>query len=270
MTGIVATSTERVVEILRAFFTAEQVASRNGFLQSRDPRVAVLAIAGCAVAVVIARSFLVLLALGLLTSLLAWRSAVPLQSLIARSAVVPLFSAIIVLPQPFLLAGDPLVGIGGLTVTDTGVLYVIQFTLRVGIGVALLAILVTTTRISAILAALRALNVPPTVVWVMAITYRYLFLFFAELRRLLYARNSRANPTPSFRTGWTDARRLAGSFLLRTLDRGIRVGRGMRARGGARPPTPYATTRSLDRYDYGLLIVAAVAIVGSGVVRWLG
>ncbi len=190
--------------------------------------------------------------------------------LMARSAIVPLFSAIVVLPQAVLLAGDPLWGVGGITITNTGVLYVIQFTLRVFLGVALLAVLVTTTRITAILAALRALYVPATIVWVIAITYRYLFLFFEELRRLLYARNSRANSTMSLRAGWTDARRLAGSFLLRTLDRGVRVGRGMRARGGARPPTPYAKNRSLDRYDYGLIILALVALGGSGVIRWLG
>lgn len=270
MTGSVARSTERVVEVLRGFFITDQVAKRDGFLQSRDPRVTVLAIAGFALAVVIARSFLVLVGLALLTGFIAWRSAVPFKALIARSAIVPLFSAMIVLPQAVLLAGDPIAGVGGVTVTNTGVLYVIQFTLRVGLGVALLALLVTTTRVSAILAALRALHVPATVVWVMAITYRYLFLFFEELRRLLYARNSRANPTTSLRAGWTDGRRLAGTFLLRTLDRGVRVGRGMRARGGARAPTPYAKTESLDRYDYGLIIVAAVAIVGSGVVRWLG
>lgn len=269
MTGSLATSTERIVEILRGFFTADQVALRDGFLQSRDPRITVLAIAGLAIAVVIARSFPVLIGLGLLTGLLAWRSAVPLRALIARSAIVPLFSAMIVLPQAVLLAGDPIASFGGLTVTTTGVMYILQFTLRVGLGVALLALLVTTTRISAILAALRALAVPATIVWVMAITYRYLFLFFEELRRLLYARNSRANPTTSLRAGWTDARRLAGSFLLRTLDRGVSVGRGMRARGGAHPPAPYATTRSLDGYDYGLLMLAALAIAGSGVVRWL-
>jgi cobalt/nickel transport system permease protein len=105
-------------------------------------------------------------------------------------------------------------------------------------------------------------------VWVVAVTYRYLFLFFDELQRLVLARNSRTAGRSSVRGGWRDARRLAGTFLLRTLSRGERVGRGMRARGGARPPSPYSRSRSVDRYDCTLAAFAVVAIVCSGVVRW--
>jgi cobalt/nickel transport system permease protein len=82
------------------------------------------------------------------------------------------------------------------------------------------------------------------------------------------ARNSRTKGEATLRDGWRDGRRIAGTFLLRTLDRGERVGRGMRARGGGRAPSPYGRPRQLDWGDFALLVVAAAGIVGSGVVRW--
>lgn len=268
MTGAVARSVESITAALRRFFVAERVATAEGFLQRRDPRVSLCSIAGFALGVMITRTVAVMLLFGLLTVVLAWRSAVPPRRLLARSAVVPLVSGIVVVPQAVLLPGETLVAASGLTVTDAGLAYVLAFTLRVWIGVALLSLIVMTTPFSAVVAALRQLRVPVALVWVTAVTYRYLFLFFDELQRLLLARNSRTTGRSSLRAGWRDARRIAGTFLLRTLDRGERVGRGMRARGGARPPSPYGRPRAVDVYDYALVALAVVAVVGSGGIRW--
>jgi len=268
VTGILGRSAESVAVALRGVFAAERVAARDGFLQRRDPRVSLCSITGLALAVVIARTLPVTVAIGLVTVALARLSAVPLWRLVARSAVVTLASAVVVLPQVVLLPGEPVARGLGLAVTDAGVAYVLTFTARVGVGVALLSLLALTTPFSAIVAALRALRVPVALVWVVAVTYRYLFLFFAELRRLVLARNSRTAGGSTARDGWRDARRIAGAFLLRALDRGERVGRGMRARGGARPPSPYERSRALDRHDYALAALAVAVVVGSGVVRW--
>ncbi|WP_273837435.1 cobalt ECF transporter T component CbiQ [Halococcus sp. PRR34] len=269
MTGELANSTETVSSALRDFFAAERIEAEDGFLQTRDPRVAVLSVAGLALAVMLTRTLPVVVSLGGVAVVLAWRSSVPLRRLLARSLVVPLTSAVIVLPQAVLLPGETLVGVAGFAVTDAGVAYVLLFTLRVGVGVGLLSLLVLTTPFSVVVAAMRDLRVPVAIVWVTAITYRYLFVFFDELRRLILARNSRTAGEASVHRGWRDARGIAGTFLLRTLDRGERVGRGMRARGGARPPSPYGRSRALEGGDYVLLAVALLAIAGSGVVRWI-
>lgn len=268
MTGAVAGSVETIAAALRTFFAAEHVADDDGLLQRRDPRVSVLSVAGLALAVTITRTLPIALLFGGVAVVLAWLSNVSPQRLLARSAVVPLVSALIVLPQTILLPGDALVRAFGFAVTDTGVTYVVLFTVRVGVGVALLSLVVTTTPFSAVVAAMRELRVPVALVWVIAITYRYLFLFFDELRGLVLARNSRTSGSTGLRAGWRDARRLAGTFMLRTLDRGERVGRGMRARGGSRPPSPYGRSRSIDAADCLLAVAALAAIVGSGVVRW--
>ena len=269
MTGVLARSAESISGALRTFFTAEQVAAGDGFLQRRDPRASLVAIAGFALAVMVTRTLAVTVLFGVATIALARLSSVPLRRLLARSAVVPLASALMVVPQIVLLPGETLVGGFGLAVTDAGVAYVVSFTLRVGVGVALLSLLVLTTPFSAIVAAMRDLRIPIALVWVIAITYRYLFLFFDELQRLVLARNSRTTGTAGGRAGWRDAKRIAGTFLLRTLDRGERVGRGMRARGGARPPSPYGRASSADAYDYALVSMSIVAVGLSGVIRWL-
>ncbi|MFD1571047.1 cobalt ECF transporter T component CbiQ [Halorubrum laminariae] len=269
MTGVLGRSIASITGALRAVFTAEQIAASDGFLQQRDPRVSLCSLAGLALAVVITRTPAVTLALGVVTIALARLSAVPLRRLAARSAVVPLASAFVVLPQAALIPGDALVQVVGVTVTDAGVAYVAAFVLRVGVGVALLSLVVLTTPFSAVIAAMRELRVPVALVWVIAVTYRYLFLFFDELQRLILARNSRTSGQSGIANGWRDARRIAGTFLLRTLDRGERVGRGMRARGGRAPPSPYVRSRAVDRYDYALCALSAAAIVVSGVIRWL-
>jgi cobalt/nickel transport system permease protein len=269
VTGRVAGSVETVSAALRQFFAAEQVATADGFLQRRDPRITLLSLTGFALAVMIARTLAVTLLLGGVTVTLALLSAVPLGRLLARSAVVPLVSGLVVLPQAVLLPGNVVVSAFGLAVTDAGVTYVLFFVARVGVGVALLSLLVLTTPFSAVVAAMRDLRVPVALTWVFAVTYRYLFLFFDELQRLVLARNSRTTGATSFREGWRDARRLAGTFLLRVLDRGERVGRGMRARGGARAPSPYGRSGTADAVDYVLLAVALLTVAASGVVRWL-
>lgn len=268
MTGVVGGSVESITGAFRTVFTAEQVAASDGFLQRRDPRVTLCSIAGLALAVMITRSLVVTIGFAGLTMVLARFSAVSLRRLVARAGVVTVASAIIVLPQMVLLPGDPLFQAFGLVITDAGLSYVVRFTLRVGTGVALLSLLVMTTPFSTVVAAMRELRVPVTIVWVVAITYRFLFLFFDELQRLVIARNSRTTGRTTISGGWRDAKHIAGTFMLRTLDRGQRVGRGMRARGGARPPSPYSHSGQIDRMDYALVLLAITALVGSGVLQW--
>lgn len=268
MTGALARTAEGITELLRDFFVAERIAAAEGFLQTRDPRVTVLALTGLVVATMLTRSPVVLGLFASIVVVLAVVSTVPLGRLAKRSAVVPLATALIVAPQLMLQPGPALVNVAGLTVTSTGVQYVLVFTFRVTVAVATLSLLVLTTPFSAVVAAARGLGVPIALVWVLSVTYRYLFLFFDELSRLLIARNSRTSRSDGIRAEWRDGRRLVGTFLLRALERGERVGRGMRARGGARAPSPYAHSKAVDGGDYALAVLSIVAVATSVVVRW--
>jgi len=258
-----------ITELLRSFFVAEQTATRDGFLQALQPLSTLLGIAALLVGVVVSRDPLVVAALAVLPLALAVASSVSLRRLAARTAPVAVTSLVIVAPQAVLLPGPSLTEIAGFTVTVDGVVYVLTFALRVWTGVALLAVLVLTTPFADIVAALRRLRVPVALVWVFVLTYRYLFLFFSELRRLLRARESRTDGSRGFRKRWRDLGQLSGTFLVRSLERGERVHRGMRARGGARPPDPYDRTGKAALADV-LFVGSALAVaVSAGVGRWL-
>jgi cobalt/nickel transport system permease protein len=268
MTGPLASTSTALSKFMRDFFVAEQITTREGFLQACDPRGKLLASVVLVLAAMLTRSIPALIALSFVIVVLAVVSAVPLHRLATRSTVVPLASFLVVLPQLVLLPGEPVATVAGISITWSGVAYVATFTFRVSVGVGILSLLVLTTPFSSMVAAMRALGIPTTLVWVVAITFRYLFLLFDELMRLLRARNSRTTGRQGMAGEWRDARRLSGSFLLRTFERGERVGRSMRARGGARPPSPYERSSQWAQGDYVLVSLSLFALLTSVVIRW--
>jgi len=258
-----------ITGVLRSFFVAEQTAARDGFLQSRQPLATLLGTAALLVGVVVSRDPLVVAALAPVPLALALASSVSLRQVAARTVPVAFASLVVVAPQAFLFPGRSLVEVAGFAVTADGLSYVVTFTLRVWTGVSLLAVLVLTTPFADVVAALRRLRVPVALVWVLVLTYRYLFLFFSELRRLLRAREGRTVGARGLRQRWRELGQLSGTFLIRTLERGERVHRGMRARGGARPPSPYDRTGETGPTDV-LFVASAVAVaISAGVIRWL-
>lgn len=267
MTGVLAGTLRSISTALRSAFVAERTATADGFMQRLDPRVALLGTVALLLAALVTRSVAVLVCLGVVLAVLARRSAVPLRRLLARSAAVPLASFAVVLPQLVMMPGEPLASAFGLTATRAGAAYVLLFSLRVGVTVAALSLLVLTTRFSALLAAMRELGVPTTFVWVVALTYRYLFLFFDELRRTLLARESRR--VGDARETWAELGGLTGSFLLRSVERSERIHRGMCARGGRRPPSPYPRRTRLGGGDALFAATTVTALALSGGLRWL-
>lgn len=90
-------------------------------------------------------------------------------------------------------------------------------------------------------------------------------------RRMLLAYSSRSfegTARRSLRDAWNDTGRLA--FLLRTIERSERVHRGMRARGGRRPPSPYERTDDPSGADYLFVGAALASLLAAGVFRWVG
>jgi cobalt/nickel transport system permease protein len=257
----VPTSAGDVAAALRDFFVADQVAARDGFLQRVHPTgklLGVLALVGAAVST---DSLLALAALAGFVVTCVPLSRVPPGVLVPRVVVVPAFALVVVLPQLVLLEGRPLVGAFGLTVTDAGLAYVGTFVTRVLVTVSLVSLLVLTTRFSAIVASLRRLGVPAALVTVVAITYRYLVVFFSELHRMLLARESRSLGRGGLSGTWRDLGALSGSFLVRTVERGERVHLAMRARGGDRPANPYRRPHPVGAADVAF-VAATAALVG--------
>lgn len=241
------------------FLLAEDLPDRDGFLQAVTPSVKLTGIATLIVLTVTQRTLSTVSALALLAAALAALSRVPVRTFVGRLTGPPAFALVVVAPQALLMGGPSL---GALPLSAAGVDYVLTFVVRVTACVGFLSVLLVTTRFAELLAAFRRLRVPPIAVSLLGITYRYLLLFFAELERMVRARRSRTIAEPSLRRNWRDSGNFVGSFLVRSLERGERVQRAARARGGAGPP-PAQPREPFGRADlaFGVVVALAVAVV---------
>ena len=162
----------------------------------------------------------------------------------------------IVAPRLVLVSGPTLLG----PVSTDGAIYVMTFVLRVGAAVSVLGLLISTTRFADLAGALRRLGIPRTAVVLLTITHRYLVVVFAELARLVLARRSRRVRSATLRESWSEGTSLLGTFLLRALDRGERVSRAARARGGTAGRT-YTRRHAIGAADaaFAFVVFATVA-----------
>ena len=109
---------------------------------------------------------------------------------------IPLFAGIVIVPA--ILFGQPPrlfeATIGPVTIglSLPALSSAVVFVARVGVCVSLAVLLVTTTRWYDLLKSLQALHVPRIFVLILAMTYRYVFLFLHTLNSMLEARKSRS------------------------------------------------------------------------------
>lgn len=175
---------------------SEAHARRPGYLQHRDARGKLVAFAVLVIAANLSRHWGVLVALEIVAIGGAAASQVELSTFLKRVWFgVPIFSGMVVLPSIFFLGGPALVsvplGLFTLSVSRAGVFAAGVFVLRVGASVSFAVLLVLTTPWAEILKSLRAFRVPTLFVVVLAMTYRYLFLFLHTVNGIFLARQAR-------------------------------------------------------------------------------
>jgi cobalt/nickel transport system permease protein len=108
---------------------------------------------------------------------------------------IPLFSGIVVIPSIFFVGGDTFftipLGLFELDASRQGLAAAAIFVLRVGVSVSLAILLILTTRWADVLKSLRFFRVPNIFVLILAMTYRYIFLFLHTVNGMFLARRSR-------------------------------------------------------------------------------
>jgi cobalt/nickel transport system permease protein len=177
-------------------------------------------------------AFVLLASLALGVALL---SQVPLLDALRRSMVVLPFAGIAAVSLPFtqggqvLWAWDPLGWRFG--ITDRGLLLFAVVMAKAWLSVLVSGLLVATTRVPDLLAALRVLGVPDVLVSIVSFMVRYLFVLVDEAMRLRTAREAR-----SAGTGGTLRWRarvlggMIGSLFIRSYERSERIYAAMRSR----------------------------------------
>ncbi len=124
-----------------------------------------------------------------------------------------------------------------LTASWQGLELVFSIVLKAWISIQTAVILITTTKFEEILNALRWLHVPKLLVAVISLMWRYLFVLVDEVQRLMTARTARSAKLENHRSGGKLTWRarvtgyMAGSLLLRSIERSERVYLAMLSRG---------------------------------------
>lgn len=259
--------------IEHAIFT-EELTCQAGWLQGRDPRAKLGMFLIAALAASLSSSLVALTILYLLLLCVARASQVPLSFFVKRVWLgIPLFSGIVILPAIFLPTGPHLfeivVGFVHLGPSTGSLLDAAVFVARVGVTVSLAVLLILSTQWSNILKSLRILHVPPIFIMLLAMTYRYIFLFLHTANGILEARKSRMVG----KTSGNEQRQWISGTMSNLMHRSFKMSNDVYAAMQARGFTgeiPIYSVSQMTLADWlalaGTIVVAmAVLIVG----RWL-
>jgi cobalt/nickel transport system permease protein len=233
-----------------------QVPTPDSPLRRLDPR---WKLAGLGLAVVAAALLRTLPAAGaaLAASLvLAAAARLPLRWYLARLGMTALFLAPFVLTLPFLLPGP-----GGELPSRHGAGVALLLALKAATLVTLALVLLAGAPLSDTLKAAHALWVPGLLVHLFVLAYRYAFLLGEELARLRVALRVRGYRNRPDRHSYRTIGHVAGTLLVRSHERGERVGQAMRCRGfdgRFRSLTAFHTTLG----DVGFFLLMAAGSVG--------
>jgi cobalt/nickel transport system permease protein len=223
-----------LLNVLRHALFAEETALASGLLQPLDARVKLVGILALIFAAVLSHRLSVLAALLGACVFLAVASRIPLGALATKIWIAVLvFTGLIALPAIFLTSGDTSFRVPLLNwaATDQGLRSAAFLILRAETAATLAALLILCTPWAQILRALRWFRIPPVLVTIVGMTYRYLFLFVQTAQDMFEAREARLIGVlePS------DRRRLAaasaGLLLHKSIQLSGEVHLAMQARG---------------------------------------
>ena len=195
---------------------------------------------------------------------------------VLKRAVLALPFVLAAVPVIFTLQGDPLftisLGAWSLVFTQPGVERFASIALKSWISVQAAIVLASSTSFPDLLVAMRSVGIPPLLVSIFALMWRYLFVLSDEALRLMRARVARSGRSerPGLKPGGSLAWRgsvaggMAGSLFLRAFERSDRIYMAMLARGydgevRSFSPTPLKRSEWLT-LGVGLVILAGLAL----------
>jgi cobalt ECF transporter T component CbiQ len=259
---------DALAETLERSLYAEQLAEGGGLLQRLDPRVKLVAMLGFIICAASSRNLPVVVAIAVVALGLALVSRIPFRSLMPVWIGMFIFSGLIAGPAIFLTPGPSLATVPwlGWQVSSYGVRSATLLILRSEVSITFSVILVMTTPWIQVMKAMRVIGVPTTVVVILGMTYRYIFLMLQSASDMFEARQSRVIGKLSN----ADARRLAsatvGVLLSKSFQLSNDVYLAMQSRG-FRGEVYTLDEFRLGRNDYIAMPIALVIIV-SGI--WFG
>lgn len=233
-----------------------------------DPRGRIVAAGLLAILMAVAQTFATALA-GLALALFCLALArLPLKKVVIRLLVANSFILFLWLVLPFTQPGEAVWRLGPLTASREGLLFSGLITLKSNAIIIALIALIATAPIVTLGEAMQNLRVPKKLCHLLLFTYRYLYVFEQEFRRLTQAMKIRGfRPRTNLHTYRTYAY-LAAMLLVRSFDRADNVYRAMLCRGF------HGVFYSLhpfswERRDWVFGVAFLLALTALGCLEWL-
>ena len=240
----------------------EEAADRPGWLQKIDPRVKLAGLLLIILSCSFAHNIPPILLLFLFSLLFVAGSSLLSFSFFRRLwFFIPLYTAFIAAPSLFLTHGDAIarMPVTDWVITEQGLRSAVLLVLRVTTTVSFLLLLVLTTRWIVLLKALRWIGVPQLLVFMLAMTYRYIYVLLQTTSSLFLARQSRRIGPEEWRNAkeWMGA--ISGALLGKSYSLSSEIYLAMVSRGFRGEPALFSDfrTRFADWLWLSLFLILA-------------
>ena len=211
----------------------EVFAGGNSVIHSIDPRIKVVSALIYSLVVALSGSFAILLS-GLATSIaLVLVARLDTKEVLKRLAVLLVFVLLIWILMPLTYPGETLFRVGPLGFSSPGVVLAAQISLKsTAILLSLMALLATMS-IATLGHAMGCLGISDKLVYLLLITYRYVFVMEQEYQRLIRAMKIRGFKPGTNLHSYQSYAYLVGMLLVHASTRADRVSNAMKCRGFA-------------------------------------
>ena len=209
----------------------EPFAIGESMIHRLDPRIRLSLTVLYAFVVALSYQFSVLvLALGC-SSILILISRLRIQEVLKRLAIVNALILFLWLLLPFTFKGEALAYIGSFAIYRPGVILAAQITLKSNAILLAFIALIATMSFSTLGHAMSRLRAPEKIVYLLLMTYRYIFVIEEEYLRLVRAAKIRGFRPGTNANTYRTYSHVIGMLFVRAAARAERVHQAMRCRG---------------------------------------
>ena len=258
-----------LIESSESLVYVEDLSGKPGLMQSINPLINLIVVVFMIVASIFIFSLSYLALICVIPFILALASKIPLRHFVARTLFIPAFAALISVPILFITPGHPIfatnIGVLNLAVTTEGLARFLVFSVRVWFCVASLSLLILSTGFDKMLKLLSSMKVPPLIVQMFSLTYRYFFVSVHEAQSFLIAKEARTyvhRRTMNYQA-LKDFASILATLFIRTYERSERVYLAMKSRGFSMENDAKLSLPSFRVRDafFALAIIAAFALL---------
>jgi len=204
-TNFLIKTVKELSSIMQNEILSEKFVKSKGYLQMINPLIKLLTLLVFILICSLTKSLITLILLGFITVSLAKLSALNLKDYFKRIWIIlPLLVFVFSIPASTSLfsKGVPLfyiykglnLNIAGISlptelyISFSGLIMILKMSLRIGVSVSFAYLLIMTTRWSSITHAFSVLRVPPLIVTIFNMTYRYIFILSKIAAEMMEAR----------------------------------------------------------------------------------